>query len=106
VNTPVELTVADGTGPQIQNVIINSDDRYRTDARGKVPITFTCVRTEKLKAERNPDSVRSNQPVVEIVMPISRLSVSNFFQLSLPYYDESLFTILFLLLRLLTFKFV
>ena len=38
-------------GAPTQNVIINSDDRHRTDARGKVPITFTRVCTEKLKAE-------------------------------------------------------
>ena len=64
INQPVVLTVSDGKGTPIQNANVNGK---KTDADGHVSLTFHEVGTQLLKAEKSPDSVRSNQLVINVV---------------------------------------
>jgi len=64
---PVVLKVTDGTGSPIQNASVGA---HFTDAQGQVSITFTRLGTHKLKAERKPDSVRSNQLVIDVIVDV------------------------------------
>lgn len=62
---PVTLKVTDGTGAPIQNAAV---DGLHTDAKGEVFITFKKLGIHKLKAERKPDSVRSNQLIIDVII--------------------------------------
>lgn len=62
---PVVLKVTDGTGAPIQNASVNG---HLSDAQGQVSITFSRLGTHKLKAEKTPDSVRSNQLVIDVII--------------------------------------
>jgi hypothetical protein len=62
---PVTLKVTDGTGAPIQNATV---DGQHTDAKGEVSITFNKLGIRKLKAEKKPDSVRSNQLVIDVII--------------------------------------
>ena len=64
ISVPVALTVTDGTGTPILKASV---DGYLTDDHGRVSIRFDRVGTQKLKAERQPDSVRSNQHVIQVI---------------------------------------
>jgi len=57
--------VSDGTGDPIQNVTV---DGHQTNAQGEVAFTFKKLGIHKLKAERKPDSIQSNQLVVDVVI--------------------------------------
>jgi hypothetical protein len=62
---PVVLKVTDGTGAPIQNASV---DGHLTDAQGQVSIKFSRLGAHKLKAEKKPDSVRSNQLVIDVII--------------------------------------
>ncbi|KAI0252210.1 hypothetical protein BJV78DRAFT_359031 [Lactifluus subvellereus] len=69
INVPVVLLVTDGTGRPMQNANV---DGHVTGEDGKVSITFPNVGTHTLKAERQPDSIRSNGlKIMIIVGPVS-----------------------------------
>ena len=65
VNIPVVLTVTDGTGAPIPKASVHG---HLTDDQGRVSLTFDGVGTQKLKAKRQPDSVRSNQHTVNVIV--------------------------------------
>jgi len=65
IRVPVVLTVTDGTGAPIPKASV---DGHFTDDHGKVSIRFDRVGTQKLKAERKPDSVRSNQHIIQVIV--------------------------------------
>ena len=65
IRVPVVLTVTDGTGAPIPKASV---DGHLTDDHGRVSIRFDGVGTQKLKAERQPDSVRSNQLVIQVIV--------------------------------------
>ncbi|KAF8495167.1 hypothetical protein F5888DRAFT_1616054, partial [Russula emetica] len=65
IRVPVVLTVTDGTGAPIPKASV---DGHLTDDHGRVSITFDRVGTQKLKVERQPDSVRSNQHVIQVIV--------------------------------------
>jgi hypothetical protein len=65
IRVPVVLTVTDGTGAPIPKASV---DGHLTDDHGKVSIRFDRVGTQKLKAQRQPDSVRSNQLVIHVIV--------------------------------------
>jgi uncharacterized GH25 family protein len=61
----VTLKVTDGTGSPIQNATVEG---HHTDVKGEVSITFNKLGIHKLKAEKKPDSVRSNQLEIDVVI--------------------------------------
>lgn len=64
--TPVVLEVTDGgTDTPMKGAVVYG---RRTDDQGRVTITFTRVGTQKLKAERQPDSIRSNELVIQVIV--------------------------------------
>jgi len=64
INQPVVLTVTDGKGTPVQNASVQGE---KTDANGHVSLTFHEAGAQLLKAEKSPDSVRSNQLFVKIL---------------------------------------
>ena len=60
----VDLTVTDGKGTPIQNAIVYG---RKTDANGHVSVKFIREGIRFLKAEKRPDSVRSNQLAINVV---------------------------------------
>ena len=63
---PVMLVVTDGgTDSLIKGAVVNGQ---RTDDQGQVTITFRRVGTQKLKAEREPDSIRSNELNILVIV--------------------------------------
>lgn len=65
LRVPVALTVTDGTGAPMSKAIVGG---YLTDDQGNVSISFDRVGKETLKAERQPDSVRSNQHTINVIL--------------------------------------
>lgn len=65
LRVPVVLTVTDGTGASISKATVGG---YLTDDQGNVSISFDSVGTQTLKAERQPDSVRSNQHAIHVIL--------------------------------------
>jgi hypothetical protein len=65
IRVPVVLTVTDGTGAPIPKANV---DGHLTDDHGRVSIRFDHVGTQKLKAKRQPDSVRSNQHIIQVIV--------------------------------------
>jgi hypothetical protein len=65
IRVPVVLTVTDGTGTPVSKASV---DGHLTDDHGSVSIAFDRVSTQRLKAERDPDSVRSNQLVIHVIV--------------------------------------
>jgi hypothetical protein len=64
INQLVVLTVTDGKGTPIQNASVKGK---KTDANGHVSLTFHEAGTQLLKADKSPDSIRSNQLVIDIL---------------------------------------
>jgi hypothetical protein len=64
---PAKLVVTDGNGAPVKGADVNGE---LTDGEGKVSITFKAMGTERLKAEKKPDSIRSNELVIEVIPPI------------------------------------
>ena len=63
---PVVLVVTDGgTDSPIKGAVVNGQ---RTDDQGRVTITFRRVGTQKVKAEREPDSIRSNELNILVIV--------------------------------------
>jgi hypothetical protein len=56
--------VTDGKGTPVQNAIVHGQE---TDASGHVSLTFDEEDIHLLKAEKSPDSVRSNQLAINVV---------------------------------------
>ena len=59
----VTFEVKNGEGIPIRNANVNG---HFTNVQGKVSIRFANAGTFKLKAERKPDSVRSNEHTIAI----------------------------------------
>jgi hypothetical protein len=63
---PVVLVVTDGgTDSPIKGAVVNG---RRTDDQGQVTVTFRRVGTQKLKAAREPDSIRSNELNILVIV--------------------------------------
>ena len=63
---PVLLEVTDGgTDTPMKGAVVNGQ---RTNDLGQVTITFRRVGTQRLKAERQPDSIRSNELVIQVIV--------------------------------------
>lgn len=63
---PVVLVVTDGgTDSPIKGAVVNGQ---LTDDQGRVSITFRRVGTQRVKAEREPDSIRSNELVIQVIV--------------------------------------
>ncbi|KAI0274313.1 hypothetical protein BGY98DRAFT_994269 [Russula aff. rugulosa BPL654] len=65
IHFPVVLTVTDGTGALIPKASV---DGHLTDDHGRVSLVFDRVGTQKLKATRQPDSVRSNEHTILVIV--------------------------------------
>jgi len=63
--TPVTLVVTDGTGRPVSGAQV---DGHLTDDLGRVTLTFTHVGTQTLKAEKQPDSIRSNILAIQVIV--------------------------------------
>ena len=59
----VTFAVKNGQGISIRNADVNG---HLTNDQGKVSIMFSKEDTYKLKAEKKPDSIRSNQHTIVI----------------------------------------
>jgi hypothetical protein len=63
--TPVTLVVTDETGRPVSGAQV---DGRLTDDLGRVTLTFTHVGTQILKAEKQPDSIRSNVLAIRVIV--------------------------------------
>jgi len=64
IRVPVVLMVTDGMGFPIPKASVNGQ---LTDDQGNVSISFDHLGTQTLKAERQPDSIRSNRLVIQVI---------------------------------------